>query len=87
MACRTGCLTKDHESYAACLKDGAPRIAYCSSATGRDYTQQKKWDSDLAAYREARAEGIQPNGTARTHVEAAKRISDSAGLPFRGDKA
>ena len=79
MACRTGCVTKDHQSYAACLRAGAPRIAYANSAGGWDYTQQKKWDADLAAYRSARAEGIQPSGTSRAQVTAAVALSDAKG--------
>lgn len=85
MACRTGCLTKNHESYAACLRDGAARIAYANSAGGWDATTQKKWDSDLTAYREARAAGVQPASTKRSAVDAALRASDSTGTAFRAD--
>lgn len=82
--CRTGCITKDHESYAACLRDGAARVAYANSAKNQDYTAQKKWDKELDAYRAARAEGIQPEGTKMAHIEAAKRISDATGTAFQG---
>lgn len=83
MACRTGCATKDHQSYAECLRDGAARVAYCASASGRDYSAQKKWDKELSAYKAARAEGIQPAGTKTKQIESAKAISDMTGSAYR----
>lgn len=83
MACRTGCVTKSHESYAACLRDAAPRVAYANSAGGWDLTTQKKWDRDLDAYRAARAEGLQPSGTSRAQVDAARAISDRSGAAYQ----
>lgn len=80
--CRTGCVTKDHASYSECLRDGAPRIAYCSSATGQDYTAQKRLDKDLAFYKEARAQGVQPASTRRESVENAMRISEKTGSAY-----
>lgn len=77
--CTSGCPTQDCPSYAACLKGKALRVAYCNSAGGMDYTAQRRLDADLSAYRDARAEGIQPASTTRSAVENAKRISDSAG--------
>lgn len=85
MACRTGCITRDHESYAACLRAGMPRISYANSAAGWDASTQKKWDSDIAAYKDARAQGIQPTSTRRADVDRALRASDSTGTPFRAD--
>lgn len=83
MACRTGCKTRDHGSYAECLRAGAPRVAYSNSASGRDYSTQKAWDRELAAYKDARAQGIQPSSTKRDSVERALRISDATGKPFQ----
>ena len=82
MACRTGCTTRDHESYSECLRAGLPRIAYCNSATGLDYTRQKTLDKDLAFYKEARSQGVQPAGTARPQVENALRISEKTGTAY-----
>lgn len=83
MSCRTGCLTKDHESYAACLRAADVKVAYCNSAGGNDYTTQKKWDRELDAYRDAKAEGIQPSGTKMAQIEAARRISDATGTAYQ----
>lgn len=82
MACASSCKTQDHESWGACVKAKGLRIGYCNSASGHDYTAQKKLDSELAAYRAARAEGIQPSGTTREAVETAKAISDKSGVAF-----
>lgn len=82
MACRTGCKTRDHESYGACLRAGALRVAYCNSASGRDATAQRQWDRDLALYKDARAQGIQPSSTKRDSVERALRISDKTGKAY-----
>lgn len=82
MACTAGCPAKDCPSYAACLRGKGARVAYCSSATGRDYTQQKTWDRDLAAYKEARNEGIQPSSTDRAAVDRAIAISDKTGTAY-----
>ena len=77
--CTTGCPTKDCVSYAACLKQKAPKIAYADSANGWDYSTQKKWDADLAAYSDARAQGIQPASTSRDAVDRAVAISNETG--------
>lgn len=85
MACRTGCIIKDCESYAACLKTGAPRVLYANSAKGFDYSTEKAWNRDLDAYKQARSEGLQPASTKREAVEAARRISDATGTAFKAD--
>lgn len=46
---------------------------------------QKKWDSELSAYRDARAEGIQPAGTSMKAIEEAKQASDNLGKPFNAE--
>jgi hypothetical protein len=54
-----------------------------SNGFGRgDATGQKKWDAELQAYRDARAQGIQPSGTTRKSVERAVRMSDKAGKAY-----
>lgn len=83
MSCTTGCPTQDCPSYAACLKGKSMRVAYCNSAGGMDYTAQKAHDRELAAYKDARAEGLQPSGTKLHQVENAKRISDATGTAFQ----
>jgi hypothetical protein len=59
-------------------------VAYCGIGGG-DATAQKQWDQDLSLYRQARAQGIQPEGTTRNKVVAALRASDAAGAAFGKD--
>lgn len=77
--CTTGCSTQDHESYAACLRGKGTKVAYCNSAAGFDFTAQKTWDRDLAAYKDARDQGIQPSSTKRDAVNRAVAISNESG--------
>jgi len=74
--CRTGCPTQDHRSYAECCRG-------LQLAIGEALTlQQQAVDRELKAYRNARAEGIQPRGTQMHQVELAKKISDASGVAF-----
>jgi len=45
----------------------------------------KKWNSELQAYRDARAQGIQPAGTTMHHVEAAHKASEILGKAYNAD--
>lgn len=82
MACATGCPTQDHQTYGECMRSKGVKVAYCASAVGHDYTKQKRWDADLAAYKSAREQGIQPAGTNREAVDRAHRLSDAAGVAW-----
>jgi hypothetical protein len=42
-------------------------------------------DRELAAYRDARAAGIQPAGTRYAAIDAANRISDKYGAAFNAE--
>lgn len=48
-------------------------------------TTQKKWNAELEAYRTARAQGMQPAGTTRAHVEEAYRASEALGKAYNAD--
>jgi hypothetical protein len=45
----------------------------------------KKWNSELQSYRDARAQGIQPSGTNRRHVEEAYKASETLGKAYDAD--
>ena len=85
MTCRSGCRAKDHASYDACLKAANVRTYLASPSKGLDGTRQKKWDAELSAYRAARRQGIQPDGTTKRKVEEAVRLSDAAGAAYGRD--
>lgn len=85
MACRTGCATKEHQSYAECLRAAGTKVAYANTAGGMDYTAQKKWDKELDFYRQAKADGIQPATTKTKDIRAAYAASESTGTAFQAD--
>lgn len=76
-SCGGGCVT-----FGECIRRKGLRIGYCRTASGYDKTRQDKWDAELDAYRAARREGIQPNGTTMKAVNEAKRISDETGTAY-----
>lgn len=81
--CSAGCITRDHDSFGACMRAKNTRVAYCQSVIGHDATRQKKWDNDLAAYRDARRQGVQPAGTGRDSVDRAMKISEQTGVAYQ----
>lgn len=82
MACSSGCPTQDHESFGACMKAKSAIVAYCGQG-GQDYSAQKRLDADLAYYKDARQQGIQPASTQRDAVDRAHRLSDAAGSAWQ----
>ena len=58
-----------------------PGYIFSYNASG---TTQKKWNSELNAYRSARAQGIQPNSTKRKDIEAAHNASERLGSAYDG---
>ena len=85
MTCRTGCRTKDHESYDECLKDAGVGTYLVKASMGQDGTEQKRWDRELNSYYNARMEGIQPDGTTTAKIDQAKELSDKAGAAYGRD--
>lgn len=85
MTCRSGCRTKDHASYHECLRAANTTTYLASPSKGLDGTAQKRWDKELADYRSARRQGIQPDGTTSRKIEEAVRLSDAAGAAYGRD--
>lgn len=83
MACSSRCVTQDHDSMGACLRSMGIRVTGANSAAGRSTTAERKWNKNLADYRAARAEGIQPASTRPKDIEQAKILSDYTGQAFR----
>lgn len=80
MNCRTGCKTKDHVSYAECLRAANPTVtAVISSEFQGMYEKTKK---DLSAFREARRAGITPGGTTVEKVREAQAATELLGRPY-----
>ena len=79
--CSSACLTRDHDTFGECVRGKGLKVAYCGIGGG-DASTQAKWDRALDNYRAARAEGIQPAGTAPYHVQNAVRISNETGKAY-----
>lgn len=82
--CRSGCPTQDHASWGACARAANLKVAYCGIGGG-DATVQKRWDSELDLYRQARKQGVQPDGTKTTQIMSALKASDAAGAAYGRD--
>lgn len=83
--CTSGCATQDHATYADCLKDKGTRPWMVAISKGFEVDKQRRWDGELQAYRDARAEGIQPDGTTMGKIDKAKRLSDLVGAAYGRD--
>lgn len=81
--CTSGCPTQDHESYGECLRSKSLRVAYANSASGADYTREKRAAANRQAYRDARRQGIQPDSSKIQDVRRAVEISNRTGVAYR----
>jgi hypothetical protein len=43
---------------------------------------KKSWDAEMNLYREARSQGIQPDGTTTAKIRKAMDISDKTGVAY-----
>lgn len=82
--CTSGCRTKDHATWGECMRAKNTRVGWAASASGRDLTTQRKWDSRLKEYRAARRQGIMPASTKLRDIRKAVEISNKTGVPFKG---
>ena len=83
MNCSSRCPTPGtHATFGECMRAMDIRVGYCRSAAGWDLTRQKRWDKELADYKSARAQGVQPEGTTAAKVRKAMEISDKVGKAY-----
>ncbi len=80
MSCRSGCITRDHASYAECLRSARVRVADTINSPNQWMFDQTK--KDLAAYGKARVAGIQPGGTSVEKVRQAEAASNMLGRAY-----
>lgn len=78
MACRSGCPTQDHSSYGECCRAGVNFAPWYSE----DSRKGKAWHGELAEYRAATKQGIQPASTKTRDIRAAVKLSQMADRPF-----
>ena len=56
-----------------------------NSGDARRDIPDKKWNAELQAYRDARAQGIQPAGTTMRDIVAAHKASEVLGKAYNAD--
>jgi hypothetical protein len=78
MVCRSACETQDHSSYGECCR--AANVAI--NGFGDSGAAAKAHDAELASYRAARAQGIQPKSTRSEDVAQAVAASNVADRPW-----
>lgn len=71
---------------------GGPDVCFGCKAAGLQLStgdahhgktmNNKKWNNELEAYRDARAQGIQPAGTSMEKINEARRASDALGTAY-----
>lgn len=77
---------KDNDAFCECFGCKVKGLQLNTGDAGRaDSMPQKKWDRELSAYRDARAQGIQPAGTTMKAVNEAKAASDKLGVAFNAE--
>jgi len=77
--CRSGCRTKDHQSWGECLRAANLTITPADSGA-------KPHDFELQSYYDARRQGIQPASTKLEATRAAVAISEKRGTAFDAGK-
>jgi hypothetical protein len=84
MNCRTGCKTQNHSSWAECAR--AANVTIAATLTSPASFLFDKTKKDLSAYRTARLNGIQPEGTTVEKVRAAEQASRHLGRAYNAEK-
>uniref|UniRef100_A0AAU7GYF0 Minor tail protein n=1 Tax=Streptomyces phage Abafar TaxID=3158855 RepID=A0AAU7GYF0_9CAUD len=79
--CSSACPTRDHRTFGECMRAKNLNLNPNLADTGAS----KAWDGELQAYRDARAQGIQPAGTTMNKVREAVEISQTTGKAFQAD--
>lgn len=76
----------DHSkcNYDPCFGCKAKGLQLNTGDAARDISD-KSWNNRLAFYRQARADGIQPNGTHPVQVEAAYKASETLGKAYNAE--
>jgi hypothetical protein len=78
--CRSGCKTQDHGSYSECLRAANVTVSHVINSPLQGIFENTK--KELSAYRTARANGIQPEGTTHDKIRAAETASRRLGRPY-----
>ena len=83
--CTSSCKTKDHQTYAECLRQNTPMFVGVSpTRTGWDQDKVKKDEKEIQSYWDATRQGIEPRSTRKKDIDAAVKLSNDAGKAFDG---
>ena len=55
-------------------------------ANARAVMPKRKWEGELARYKQARSQGIQPAGTTMDKIVAAEKASENLGRAYNAEK-
>ena len=77
----------EHVDYVdGCFRCKVTTLELGTGDAGRaDSPSQKSWDKELSNYRDARSQGIQPEGTSNRQIQAAVLASDKLGRAFNAE--
>lgn len=81
--CSSSCKTRDHRTFGECMRSKNLQLNPNLADTGA----VKAWDGELAAYKAARDQGIQPAGTKMHQVKQAVELSNNMGQAFDAGKS
>lgn len=81
MACSAGCPTPgSHRSWGECVRSKRSSVMGLESTAG-DFTSNQRMHRENTAYRDAVAEGLQPQAPTFAAIDRAKKAADTAGKP------
>jgi len=81
--CCSTCTTKDHPNFGVCMRAKGVRTLYVAKTNGCDADHVKKFDAEIAAYRAADRQGVQPDGSQMHQIDRAMRISEATGTAYQ----
>lgn len=81
--CREGCPTPgEHKTWGECLRAANIHVPTQESQHHGRGMSTRAWDGELAAYRDARSQGIRPSSTRLADTNAAVAVSRVADRAF-----
>jgi hypothetical protein len=87
MSCTASCKTKDHDSYAQCLRQNMPMIDGGATPTRTNASMNgiKKDEKELTSYYDALRQGVEPISTKKKDIDNAMAVSNEVGRAFDGN--
>lgn len=76
--CSSSCVTKDHATFGECMRSKNLNLNPNLADTNKTISTER----ELAAYRDARRQGVRPDGTTMAKVEQAMKISEATGRAY-----